>query len=611
MYPSADTGMPRICRCRMCSASNSDMNLRIAGRILFVLLGSIGGIVAAELLLATFRGSACQELFPTDEYFYDVEIYEPFFSIKHRLNGPCTYRTQRSRATYEEFTVKPQPGVTRVFVFGESTAQGFCETKELLKSQLEQCIPSHQFEVIGCGTGGYDSDRLVLTARDLVRYKPDLMVLFIGNNAWNFRLRHDPILESFWGRFLYTHSRFYRFVHLRQINQIPQPACSDKSGVVRENLERIIGICKERRIPLLVSALPTNFKDCPPLISRPPYEEQEYFEGHFALLRKQYRQALLCFTKLRERRNMQDNPYVLFSLAKTLDFSGSREKARFYYLSALSRDEEGNRVTPARNEEIRSLVANQKEGVLLFDLDRLFSAAAPDGLVGDLFFRDNCHWLQPYNRIIAQEIIRNIALYNTDHTNPLLASNDAWDTASVPTFDSELHAASGIVTQASDYVKRNEWVKSEFVLWGVSNILEHGYSERAVAGLKHYLSLHPEWGTDVEALKVNLLQQCRKSPWARNLVPKVEAAWPDILCHMGVAQMELGMQKSAEMYFDASIRAGSQRVYPYLFRGELYAYRHDFALAQADWEQVIRIAPAYSWLRNVYQHFRIDTDMAS
>src|SRR5437868_8025891 len=82
--------------------------------------------------------------------------------------------------------VQKPPGTTRIFVFGESAAQGTPEPAfgfiRILEVMLRSQFPRQQFEVINAAMRGVNSHILLPAARDCAGKSPDLFILYIGNN---------------------------------------------------------------------------------------------------------------------------------------------------------------------------------------------------------------------------------------------------------------------------------------------------------------------------------------------------------------------------------------------------------------------------------------------
>src|SRR6476620_783706 len=78
------------------------------------------------------------------------------------------------------------PGTFRIFIVGESAAQGDPEPSyafgRYLEVMLRERFPGVRFEVINTAITATNSHVLLPVVRDLARHKGDLFVLYIGNN---------------------------------------------------------------------------------------------------------------------------------------------------------------------------------------------------------------------------------------------------------------------------------------------------------------------------------------------------------------------------------------------------------------------------------------------
>ena len=89
----------------------------------------------------------------------------------------------------ESFAWPKPEGEFRIFCLGGSTVQGrpfAIETafSTWLELSLEQYAPSRSWEVINCGGVSYATYRLVPVVREILQYKPDLLILYTGHNEF-------------------------------------------------------------------------------------------------------------------------------------------------------------------------------------------------------------------------------------------------------------------------------------------------------------------------------------------------------------------------------------------------------------------------------------------
>ncbi|MFM7205687.1 MAG: hypothetical protein ACKO4T_03310 [Planctomycetaceae bacterium] len=130
--------------------------------------------------------------------------YPTFFRIAGRLPGGSQVALVEPAATkpyffanptrpgYAEETnfLMPKPaGTVRVFIVGESAAKGYPQPRNLsmqsfLQEMLGDVWPDKRVEVISLGTTAVASFPLVYLTREAVRYEPDLVVFYVGNNEF-------------------------------------------------------------------------------------------------------------------------------------------------------------------------------------------------------------------------------------------------------------------------------------------------------------------------------------------------------------------------------------------------------------------------------------------
>src|ERR1700687_5087073 len=106
---------------------------------------------------------------------YNLFFPAPFFS-------PGMIKTPQAYAIPAE---KPQ-GTFRIFVLGESAAMGDPDPayafSRYLEVMLRQHYPSRKFEVVNTGSVAINSHVGLLIAEGLAKQRPDLFIIYSGNN---------------------------------------------------------------------------------------------------------------------------------------------------------------------------------------------------------------------------------------------------------------------------------------------------------------------------------------------------------------------------------------------------------------------------------------------
>jgi len=130
--------------------------------------------------------------------------YPAFFRIAGQLPSGASVALVEPAATKPYFFANPtRPGyaeetnflipkpadTVRIFIVGESAAKGYPQPRNLsmasfLQALLGDAWPEKKVEVISLGTTAVASFPLVYLTREAVRYEPDLMVFYVGNNEF-------------------------------------------------------------------------------------------------------------------------------------------------------------------------------------------------------------------------------------------------------------------------------------------------------------------------------------------------------------------------------------------------------------------------------------------
>ena len=95
-----------------------------------------------------------------------------------------------------EFDEQPPSGVYRIIALGDSCTFGFWKMvyPGVLERLLNDSGSSRRFEVINAGIEGYNSTFALGRIRDeLLRYRPHLMIIYIG---WNDLMKVNPTAQT-------------------------------------------------------------------------------------------------------------------------------------------------------------------------------------------------------------------------------------------------------------------------------------------------------------------------------------------------------------------------------------------------------------------------------
>jgi len=206
----------------------------------------------------------------------------------------------------QSFAATKSPDTFRVFCVGGSTVQGRPYAVETsfttwLKLNLRAARPEVDYEVVNCGGISYASYRLVPIMQELLKYEPDLFIIYTGHNEFledrtYRRLKRMPSALIRLHRVmlnLRSYSLAHRFFSSRRAQNsgdgrsskpvlpIEVRARLDFSdgldsyhrddvwhqGIIehfRHNLRTMVRISRGAGVPVILVNPVTNLKDCPP-----------------------------------------------------------------------------------------------------------------------------------------------------------------------------------------------------------------------------------------------------------------------------------------------------------------------------------------------------------
>ncbi|MEO8428377.1 MAG: tetratricopeptide repeat protein, partial [Verrucomicrobiota bacterium] len=193
------------------------------------------------------------------------------------------------------------PGVYRIFLFGESAAMGDPRPAygvgRYLETLLRERFPDRQFEVVCVAMTAINSHAILPIARECARYQGDLWIVYMGNNemAGPFgantvlglqaphaatvrailalqRTRTGQLLASLARRSSGRAEKNAEWGGLKMFleHQLP-PTDPRKERVYdnfRRNLEDIVRAGVRAGVPIVLSSVASNLKDCAPFASQ-------------------------------------------------------------------------------------------------------------------------------------------------------------------------------------------------------------------------------------------------------------------------------------------------------------------------------------------------------
>jgi len=334
--------------------------------------------------------------------------------------------------------VKP-PATFRIFVLGESAAMGDPDPAygfgRYLEVMLRERFPGMKFEVVNTGSVAINSHVLLPIAKELANFKPDVFIIYSGNNEVVGPYGPGTVLTtSGMSLPVVRTSIFLRSTRIGQLltklgtqrrewggmemfldKQVPasSPLMRQAYKNYEANLRDTVAAARRSGARVFVSTVATNLKDCGPFASlhrenlKP--EELRSWTGlveqgsqlEDAKSHPEALQAYLAASKI-------DDQYaeLEFRLARTLlamaDYAGARQ----HFSRARDLDTLRFRADSRVNEINR---ASSAWGAELLDAEAVLSNQSPNGILGSEFVYEHVHLTPRGNYLLARELFLKIA----------------------------------------------------------------------------------------------------------------------------------------------------------------------------------------------------------
>jgi len=363
-------------------------------------------------------------------FCYNLFFPAPFFP-------PGMIKTPQA---YAIPAVKPQ-GTYRIFVLGESAAMGDPDPaygfSRYLEVMLRERYPSKKFEVVNTGSVAINSHVLLPIARELAKQRPDLFIIYSGNNEVVGPYGPGTVLSSS-GMSLpvVRGSIFFRSTRIGQLvtklgtqkrqwtgmemfldKQVPDssPLMSHAYSNFEQNLRDTIAVTRDTGARVIVATVATNLKDCAPFASMHRQGlGQDALRSWSTLVQQgsdletagSYEAALKQY---QAASNIDDEYAELeFRIARTSWNLGDYKAAKQHYLRARDLDTLRFRADSEINDINRS-VGSSFRGAELVDADTIFGNESPNGTTGSELVYEHVHLTPQGNYVLAHAMFLQIA----------------------------------------------------------------------------------------------------------------------------------------------------------------------------------------------------------
>lgn len=337
-----------------------------------------------------------------------------------------------------QVAVPPPDGALRIAVLGESAAYGFPDPAfgfgRMLEALLAGQYPGRSVELINAAENGVTSPILLEELPSVLALKPNLLVLYIGNNefigpfgasnagdgggspsAWD----NARILAS---RLRLSQSEIYVGRQARPNENTPprtRPLANDDPAVLRtherfeRNLRAMLDLAVDAGVPVVLCTVGANERDWAPFADthRAGLSQAEqaawaaaWTEGKERWDRGDASGALAAWKRAEA---IDAEPATLaYSLAQAYAATGDATAAEAGFTRALAQDALRYRTTPAMNDRVRRLAgAYAGKGVVLADCAAVLHEASASATEGEApLFYEYCHLAAAGNYAVAETI---------------------------------------------------------------------------------------------------------------------------------------------------------------------------------------------------------------
>ncbi len=332
------------------------------------------------------------------------------------------------------------PATYRIFVLGESAAMGDPDSaygfSRYLEVMLRERFPSMKFEVVNTGSVAINSHVVLRIAEGLAGQKPDLFIIYSGNNEvvgpygpgtmlTSVGMSMPVVRASIFFRTtrigqlvtrLGTRKREWRGMEMFLDQQVPasSPLMAQAYANYERNLRDTISVAQASGAKVIVSTVATNLKDCAPFASMHRKNLTQADLQRWSELVKQGSaleaanspaEALKAYQAAAEI----DDEYaeLEFRIAREFWKSGDYKSARPHFLRARDLDTLRFRADSRINEINRSVAASVS-GVRVVDAEKILSDASSDGIIGSDQIYEHVHMTPQGNYLLARAIFTQI-----------------------------------------------------------------------------------------------------------------------------------------------------------------------------------------------------------
>ncbi len=383
------------------------------------------------------------------------------------------------------FEINKSRNTIRIFCLGESTMAGFpyefnATAPNFLRDQLQALLPQSKVEVINVGLAAVGSHVVLDFVKELVRYQPDLIIIYLGHNEfygiyglgssiripggrWMIKLtlallnyRTFALVRSIVGWFkqkLFSQEPTDATLMEQMVREqtIPYGSALYRKAkeTYRDNLQEIITTARSNNVPVLFSTLVSNIKDHPPF--RTTFSEtttpqdRERWEHLIALgdrnvSKKNFQAAMEAYQRCIELDSLNATAFYKLGLVsyELQEFTESKKLLK----RAKDLDALRFRATEEFQQELISICSSNN--VPLARVDSTFDQHSPHGIIGQDLMLEHLHPNVKGYFLMGKTFAEAITRYNVLGRNLVgkqlthQSDEEVWNVSGVTEFDQVL-----------------------------------------------------------------------------------------------------------------------------------------------------------------------------
>jgi len=482
-----------------------------------------------------------ENIYESEDPYVGFEEISPLFKKQDQTQSDSVSKfvTQKSKLAffnYQEFKVnKPKNGF-RVFCFGGSTTAGrpYNSTTAFpnwLRLCLQKIDTTKSYEVINVGAISYASYRIIILIEEMLKYQPDLFVVYTGHNEFledrtygtlknrnplitkldaNLnKLRTYSLLKKGWQRLqnIQIEKARDKFLMTGEVSTLLDFSSGpdifhrdlDKRNAILEhfrfNIERIAAISKRHNIPLIFVVPASNEKDFSPFKSEHTMAlpddqrnkwEETYNIGKIFFEDENYVDALLSF----KQAMMIDSGYadLHFRLGQSFYELSKFNKAKSAFSMAIKEDIVPLRATRKIQNIVREEASRSETPILdlVKILEKINEEKLNHSILGKEHFLDHVHFKIEVHQLIAEELIKLIKDLNLIQTSTNLNFVDyrgVYDSV-FATLDSTYYQRRDLnLAKVLDWAGKTE--EANNLIMGTVSLLKNDPEAKYAEGLMH------------------------------------------------------------------------------------------------------------------------------